>query len=318
MTHSILDAATAFLKPKAIKTVTILKPWVELTRIQYFAGTMVVFWPFAWGLSMAAYVTYMPLAEFVWKFGAGFFGAFVEIRLQIGCGCIWNDIVDRNLDRQVERTKDRPLASRKISLWGACSFLLFHIIIMLYMIRDVHELGWFIALVTIFPLAGLYPFMKRWINWPQAWLGIAINTGNPMAWACVMNTCSPSTIYLGIGTWSWTLWYDTIYACQDKEDDLKAGIKSTAVFFDSRIKSHLVFFGSLFLLCLFISGLLNGQTRIFFLFSGAGGASHLIWQWISVDINDSQTCWKVFCHNGFYFGAVVESGLLLDYIVKIQ
>lgn len=172
--------------------------------------------------------------------------------------------------------------------------------------------------------------MKRITFWPQGWLGITINTGIVMGWACVTNTWPPSSWILSIGAWwcvawnyffvlsnsyvrtfSWTIWYgtshpiitqflprpdfhfvDTIYACQDKRDDVKAGVKSTALVFGTRVKGYLAFFGTCFMTALSISGALNHQSYFFYLFSILGGSVHLISQLRSLNPDVPKSCWK--------------------------
>ncbi|KAG6817819.1 hypothetical protein H0H87_003227 [Tephrocybe sp. NHM501043] len=157
--------------------------------------------------------------------------------------------------------------------------------------------------------------MKRVTYWPQAWLGIAINIGISMAWATTTATIPANSLVLSAGCFFWTLWYDTIYACQDKKDDVQAGVKSTALLFGSRVKQILAVFGMVFMTALTISGIMNGQSLAFFLLSVLGGSLHMIWQLYSVDVDSPKSCWRTFEINGFYFGAVIEMGLLLDYIL---
>ncbi|KAF9025660.1 4-hydroxybenzoate polyprenyl transferase [Hymenopellis radicata] len=290
-----------------------IQPWVALTRVKYFAGTMVVFWPYAWALTMAARTVALPMGTFLYLFVMGFIGACVSH----STGCVWNDIVDRNIDAKVERTKHRPMASRQISVFAASMFLALHISILLGMIWRANALAWIIGNATIFPLAGMYPLMKRMTYWPQAWLGIAINTGIFMGWATVTNAIPSSAWVLAAGTWCWTIWYDTIYACQDMKDDVKAGVKSTALLFGSRVKSYLAFFGLCFLTALVTVGLLNHQSYAFFLVALIGGGAHLLWQLTSVQVGKPESCWKVFHRNGFYLGAIIECGLLLDYLMTV-
>ncbi|RDB21485.1 4-hydroxybenzoate polyprenyltransferase, mitochondrial [Hypsizygus marmoreus] len=280
--------------------------WIELTRIGKFAGTMVVFWPFAWGLTMAARSISMPLLHFFSYMITGFFGACA--------GCVWNDILDRSFDAQVARTKYRPVASGKINVFGAAMFLSMHLFLMLSLIWKVNRFAWTIGLLAVFPLTGIYPLMKRVTYWPQAWLGIAINIGITMSWACTTGSCPKSSFVLSGGSFFWTLWYDTIYACQDKKDDVNAGVKSTALLFGNHIKAILAIFGTILISSLLLSGVMNGQSPIYFVLGVIGGAAHLCWQLYTVDIDSPKSCWQMFEANGYYFGAIVEAGLALDYV----
>jgi len=137
-----------------------------------------------------------------------------------------------------------------------------------------------------------------------------------MAWACTSNNCPSSVFFLGFGTWCWTIWYDTIYGCQDKSDDVKAGIKSTAVLFGSGVKIYLAHFGAVFITCLALAGAYNNQDIGFYMVSVVGGAIHLVWQLRNVDTQVPASCWRTFYSNGFYFGSLVEAGLLLDYFFQ--
>ncbi|KAF8984840.1 4-hydroxybenzoate polyprenyl transferase [Cyathus striatus] len=277
---------------------------LQLIRIKNFAGNMFIFWPFAWSLTMAAYSATIPFAVFLKLLAIGF----------VAVGCIWNDVIDRHVDACIERTRLRPIACGRISVLQALLFMILHVAVMIYIIWDVNQLTWYIGIVSIFPLAGAYPFMKRITFWPQAWLGISINTGTVMAWAIALNKCPSSCRYLAAASWSWTIWYDTIYACQDKTEDSRVGVKSTALLFGSQIKLCLGFFGAMLLLSLVISGIQNSQSAWYFSISVLGGGIHLLWQVYDIDINNPASCLKIFNHNGFYYGAIVEIGLLIDYI----
>ncbi|KAF7366389.1 Para-hydroxybenzoate--polyprenyltransferase, mitochondrial [Mycena sanguinolenta] len=210
--------------------------------------------------------------------------------------------------------KNRPIASAKISVRGAVIFLWAHLGIMIWMVRDVNELAWRIALSAIFPLAGMYPVMKRITYWPQAWLGISINVGVVMAWAFITGTIPTSALALFGGTWAWTIWYDTIYACQDKKDDIKAGVKSTALLFGKSIKVVLALFAFMMMSGLILAGILNGHELPYFLLSVGGGSVYLAVQLYAVDTDSPKSCWAAFHRNGFHLGALIWSGFLADYI----
>ncbi|KAG6810034.1 hypothetical protein H0H92_013624 [Tricholoma furcatifolium] len=231
-------------------------------------------------------------------------------------GCIWNDILDRDFDAQVERTKFRPLVTRKISVTGAILFLSAHLFLLISMIWNVNPVAWNVGMLALFPLMGLYPLMKRITYWPQAWLGLAINIGISMAWAITTATIPDSSIVLSMGSFFWTLWYDTIYACQDKKDDVNAGVKSTALLFGSRVKQILAIFGTIFICSVTISGFLNAQSLPFYVISVFGGGLHLAWQLYTVHVDSPKSCWQTFEANGIYFGAIVEAGLLLDLMLS--
>ncbi|KAJ7242034.1 4-hydroxybenzoate polyprenyl transferase [Mycena rebaudengoi] len=276
---------------------------------------MLVFWPYAWGLTMTARAVMLPFPRFCYLLLCGFIGAALSHR---SAGCVWNDILDRKFDRQVERTKLRPIASGRISVLAAVAFLWAHLGIMLWMVWDVNSLAWKIATVTMFPLAGLYPLMKRITDWPQAWLGISMNAGVAMAWAFLTGSIPRSAISLFAGTWAWTIWYDTIYACQDKKDDVKAGIKSTALLFGSSVKVVLAFFASLMMSGLVGAGVLNNHQLPYFIFSVFGASIYLAVQLYAVDTDSPKSCWRAFHRNGFNLGALIWTGFLADYIWAVK
>ncbi|KAJ7173102.1 4-hydroxybenzoate polyprenyl transferase [Mycena crocata] len=295
-----------------------LEPWINLTRVSRFAGTMLVFWPYAWGLTMTARSANVPLPRFFYLLFCGFIGASLSHSMTSCAGCVWNDILDRNFDRQVARTKGRPIASGKISVRGAVAFLWAHLAVMLWMVRGVNDLAWKIALVTMFPLAGLYPLMKRITYWPQAWLGISMNAGVVMAWAFITGSIPLSAFALLAGTWAWTIWYDTIYACQDKKDDVKAGVKSTALLFGNSIKLVLALFASIMMGGLILAGILNNHQLPYFMLSIVGGSTYLAVQLYAVDTDSPKSCWAAFHRNGFNLGALIWAGFLADYIWSAQ
>ncbi|KAJ7707876.1 UbiA prenyltransferase, partial [Mycena olivaceomarginata] len=214
-----------------------------------------------------------------------------------GAGCIWNDIIDRNLDKHVERTKHRPMADGRISVPRALVFLFFHL---LFLVVGLTKCGnpelTGLGLMTIFPLAGGYPFIKRISDCPQAWLGVAFNTGTLISWAWLTGTISSSAKALAVAAWFWTMWYDTIYAHQDKRDDVKIGIGSTAVLFKSTTKSKLLllFHAVMFTLFLALSGSLNGvqpASSPYYLISVAGSGIFLATQLWYLDLDSPASCW---------------------------
>ncbi|EIN08020.1 UbiA prenyltransferase [Punctularia strigosozonata HHB-11173 SS5] len=252
---------------------------LELSRLQMYAGSMVAFWPF-------------------------------------GTGCIWNDIVDRDFDRQVERTRHRPIADGRISVTGALIFLAVHIFILLGLVYHMNSLARTVGLMSLLFPPVVYPFMKRITYIPQAWLGIAINCGVPIACAQIANSVTPSCLILYAGTWSWTMWYDTIYACQDKRDDVKAGVKSTALLFGEHTKPVLAVFGSILISALLGCGILNASGFAYYTVSVVLAASLLAKELYQVDLDDPKSCWGTFHRNGLTFGAVVFNGILLDYVLS--
>jgi len=207
-----------------------LKLFTDLTRINRPIGFMLLFWPCSWGLTIGfgnnsdphKYLIYLLL----------FFLGSVLMR---SAGCIFNDIVDKDLDIKVFRTKARPLASGKISVYQAFCYVILLCFLSLLILLQFNKLTILLGLGSML-LAFSYPFMKRITYWPQLFLGLTFNWGIIMAWASLTNEVSFEPILLYLGAIFWTLGYDTIYGAQDMIDDEIIGIKSTAIKFKTNIK----------------------------------------------------------------------------------
>lgn len=201
--------------------------YARLARLDRPAGTWLLFWPCVAGLALAGGLRFEP-ALVLW-FGLG------SLAMR-GAGCVWNDIVDRDLDAQVERTRDRPVASGRISVKAALAFAVALSLIGLIVLLQLRWQAQLVALGSLIPVAA-YPFMKRITWWPQAWLGLTFNWGALVGWAAVASVADPAMWLLWGGGIAWTLGYDTIYALQDIEDDAMAGIKSSARALGDRARS---------------------------------------------------------------------------------
>ncbi len=194
-----------------------VQAYARLARLDRPAGTWLLLWPCIAGLALAG-----GLARAPWLIAWFAIGSAV----MRGAGCVWNDIVDRDLDAKVERTRARPVASGQISVKAALAFAIALSLIGLIVLLQLRPLAQAIALASLIPVAA-YPFMKRITWWPQAWLGLTFNWGALIGWAAVAQPAEPMLL-LWAGGIAWTLGYDTIYALQDIEDDALAGIKSSA------------------------------------------------------------------------------------------
>ncbi|KAH9170422.1 4-hydroxybenzoate polyprenyl transferase [Lactarius sanguifluus] len=303
---------------------------IELSRVHKFAGSMLIFWPCAWGMTMAARSLSLPLNTYAMDLTYG-------LRLTTSCrysydsaGCVWNDILDREFDRQVERTKHRPVADGRVSVPGALVFLVIHLVLLLAMLWHVNSLAWKLGLVTVFPLAGIYPLMKRVTYWPQAWLGVAMNMISLVAWSALharLPVASGALIFVGLSTTVGrnllirapahvrTAHADTIYACQDKRDDVQAGVKSTALLFGAHVKKILAVFAGLLVTCLAAAGALNNQGIPYFILTVGGASAHLTIQLRNLDVDDPKSCLDIFESNGFTLGEIVWGGLFVDYVL---
>ncbi|KAG6908994.1 hypothetical protein DXG01_002483 [Tephrocybe rancida] len=290
--------------------------YFELNRLNYFpAGVALLFWPCAWALAMASYRTARPLNDFLSDLALYAFGSTV-----IHCAaCVLNDICDRKLDAQ-ERTKNRPIACGAISVGGAVLCLAIEVLICLAILAYPGDPFKFaVGLVGIFPLHGLYPIMKRFTNWPQAWLGLAMNWGFVVAWVYLVPEDAtylvPASFFAG--TIAWTIVYDTIYACQDRLDDIKAGNHSTAVLFGDYVRPILSLFATAFVAAIAYAGVLNHHGPIYYLVTVGGTAVHLLWQLITLKPEVPADCWQKFKANGD-LGWIVFLGISADYFFKIR
>ena len=194
-----------------------LRPYASLMRLDRPIGSWLLYWPCAWSVALAGVRNRWDL--FLWL-GLGAFA-------MRSAGCVYNDIVDRDLDARVERTRLRPLASRRVSLASAWMLIAALCLVGLLVLLQLNLTAAVVALVSIAPVAA-YPFMKRVTWWPQAWLGIVFSWGALVGWPAVTGSLSPTTFLLWFGSIAWVVGYDTLYAIQDMEDDALVGVKSSA------------------------------------------------------------------------------------------
>jgi 4-hydroxybenzoate polyprenyltransferase len=197
-----------------------LRPWASLIRLDRPVGTWLLFWPCAWSVALAGVGGRWSL--FAWFL----LGAFA----MRSAGCAYNDLVDRNLDAQVERTRLRPLASGRVSVRGAWTLIGLLCAIGLLVLLQLPLAAQIVALASV-ALVAAYPFMKRITWWPQAWLGLVFGWGALVGWPAVSGSLGWPPVLLWFGTIFWVLGYDTLYAIQDQEDDVLVGVKSTARLF---------------------------------------------------------------------------------------
>jgi 4-hydroxybenzoate polyprenyltransferase len=237
-------------------------------------------------------------------FGAG---AFV----MRGAGCIVNDMWDRDFDRRVARTRERPLASGAVSLRGASALLAGHLAAGLAIVSQLNTPTIAAAFAAV-PVAALYPLLKRVTNWPQLGLGLAFNWGALIGGLAVTGTFEPHVaLPLYLGGVAWTVVYDTIYASQDAKDDRALGLGSTALRFGARTKHWLAGFSALSVAGVAAAGVNAGLGLQFAAVSVVGGAAHFAWQLRSVRLASRADCWRVFDSNK-WLGALVFAGIALD------
>ena len=207
-----------------------LKIFINLTRLNKPIGFMLLFWPCSWGLAYA-YNFNQNFSTFLYYFLLFFLGSV----LMRSAGCIFNDIVDKDIDREVKRTKQRPIAAGKISIKKSFFYIVSLCFLAFLILIQFNFLTITIGLGSMF-LAFSYPFMKRITYWPQLFLGLTFNWGIIMTWAALNNNVSYEIIILYMSAIFWTLGYDTIYGAQDMVDDEIIGIKSTSIKFKKNIK----------------------------------------------------------------------------------
>jgi len=265
---------------------------------------------------MAAYSHRIPLQEYTELLLKSVFGAFI-MRTS---ACTVNDIFDREFDASVERTKNRPLASGRISVFAATLFLILQYIVGIFILSEFTENAFYVCIVQMIPMLAAYPLMKRITHWPQAWLGLAINFGFVSSWLAVSGPQFPPYIVacMMLALWCWTMVYDTIYGCQDRKDDVKIGVRSTAVFFGDAVVPATIFFAVVFVTALYIAGRLNGNGLSYFILSVGGPATLLFLEFICLDVDSSSSCWGFFVRNAYILGPIVYSGMAIDYFLGIN
>ena len=207
-----------------------LKIFIELTRFNKPIGFMLLFWPCSWGLAYA-YTENSNIHLFSYYLILFFFGSV----LMRSAGCIVNDIVDKDFDKKVKRTKKRPIASGKITITRSLIYVVALCLIAFIILLQFNMLTILLGMGSMF-LAFAYPFMKRITYWPQLFLGITFNWGIIMAWTAMNNSLSIGIIILYVSAIFWTLGYDTIYGAQDMSDDEIIGLKSTSIKFKKNLK----------------------------------------------------------------------------------
>jgi len=216
--------------------------FIQLTRLNKPIGFLLLFWPCVWGLTLAYY--FSGETNLYLKHMLLFFLGSVLMR---SAGCIFNDIVDRDLDKKVQRTRERPIASGKVSVFEALIYIVFLCLVAFLILAQFNWLTIVLGISSM-ALAFAYPFMKRITYWPQLFLGLTFNWGIIMGWTSIINSISIEPIILYLSAIFWTLGYDTIYGLQDIHDDEIIGIKSTSIKFKNNVK---VFVGTCYSLCVF-------------------------------------------------------------------
>jgi 4-hydroxybenzoate polyprenyltransferase len=280
------------------------RPYLRLARLDRPIGSWLLLIPCWWSSALAAVAARAPAPSLA-HIALFFVGAFA----MRGAGCTWNDIVDRDLDAAVERTRSRPIPSGQVSVTQAALFLLLLALVGLAVLITFNRFTVALGIASL-AIVAAYPFMKRITYWPQIVLGLAFSWGALMGWAAAFGSLAAPPLLLYAGSIAWVIGYDTIYAHQDREDDALIGIKSTALLFGERTKPMLALFYGLAVILLGAAGFTAGAGLVFAL-GLAAFAAHLAWQIVRLDIAAPDNCLAVF-KSDRDAGLILFVGLLLD------
>jgi len=285
-----------------------IKLIIELTRLNKPIGFMLLFWPCLWGLTLS-YNFDLTLNVFIF-YGLLFFLGSVLMR---SAGCIVNDISDKNFDKLVERTKNRPLVSGKISIRLAIIYTTILCVVAFLVLINFNKFTILMALISM-PLAFTYPLMKRFTHWPQLFLGITFNYGLVLAWISIKNDISLIPIMFYLGAIFWTLGYDTIYGYQDIKDDEIIGVKSTSIKFKNNPKKFILICYLTFIAVLILIGALMKFNLFYFLFLIIPILQLIFSQIYKLNVNDPLNCLAKFKSNNF-LGLIIFVNLLIGKII---
>ena len=285
-----------------------LNLFIELTRLKKPIGYMLLFWPCAWGLTLA-YNFSNNLNNYFFYLFLFFLGSV----LMRSAGCIVNDISDKEFDKKVERTKNRPIASNKVSIKMAIFYTITLCSLAFLVLINFNNLTIVLALCSM-PLAFTYPLMKRFTYWPQLFLGITFNYGLILGWTSIVGEISIISIILYIGAIFWTLGYDTIYGFQDIKDDEIIGVKSTSIKFKKNPNLFLKLCYLIFSITLIIVGFFMEFKYPFFIFLSISIFYMFMFQIKNLKTEDPISCLKMFKRNNF-LGFIIYINILIGKII---
>lgn len=284
------------------------RPYARLARWERPIGWWLLLWPCWWSAALGAIDSGAPWPN-PWHLALFLIGA-VAMR---GAGCTFNDLVDEDIDAKVERTRSRPIPAGQVSRGQAKLFLAVQALVGAAVLVQFNLFTILLGLASLLVVA-IYPFMKRFTDWPQLFLGFAFSWGALMGWAAAFGSLDWAPILLYAGGIAWTIGYDTIYAHQDKEDDAMVGVRSTARLFGTWTKPALaILYGLATVLFMLAAALVDAGP---FAFAGlALGAVHLLWQIVVLDIDDPDQCLRLFRSNTTY-GWIVFIGLCAEALIS--
>jgi 4-hydroxybenzoate polyprenyltransferase len=284
-----------------------LRPYLRLARLDRPIGSWLLLIPCWWSVALAA--IHAGAQVNLWHGALFFVGAFA----MRGAGCTWNDIVDRDLDARVERTRSRPIPSGQVSVRAAAAFLILQALVGLAVLLQFNLFTIATGFASL-AVVVVYPFMKRITYWPQIVLGLAFSWGALMGWPATFARLDLPAFLLYAGSICWVIGYDTVYAHQDREDDALVGIKSTALLFGARTKPMLALFYSLAVALIALAGWSAGAGFVFAI-GVLAFAAHLAWQIGRLDVDDPLLCLSVFKSNRDA-GLILLVGMVLDAAVQ--
>ena len=280
------------------------RPLLRLSRADRPIGTWLLLLPCWWGIGLAMMAS-APRWFDLWIALACLIGAFV----MRGAGCTWNDITDRAIDAQVARTRSRPLPSGQVGLRGAYLWLVAQGLVGLAILLTLGRAATLMGIASLL-LVAIYPFAKRFTWWPQVFLGLAFNWGVMLAYAAHAGHVGLPAILAYLGGIAWTIFYDTIYAHQDVEDDALIGVRSTARLFGDRSPRILAGFAALTVVLLAAAVWVAGRNQLMGLAGVVGMALHMVWQLRKFQPDQGDVCLRLFRSNR-------DAGLILALFVAI-
>jgi 4-hydroxybenzoate polyprenyltransferase len=284
------------------------RPYLRLTRLDRPIGWWLLLLPCWWSAALAA-IPAGWLGPDPWHLVLFLIGA-IAMR---GAGCTWNDLMDRDIDGRVERTRSRPIPSGQVSVKAAAIFLVIQAMVGLLILLQFNRFTIWLGIASL-AVVAIYPLMKRVTYWPQIFLGLAFSWGALMGWAGVFGRLDWPALALYAGSIAWVIHYDTIYAHQDAEDDALVGLKSTALLFGDRTRPALAIFSILAVVLIGLAGYGAGAGPVFAAGLAAFGA-HLAWQIRTIDIRDSTLCLRLFKSNRDA-GLILFAALILDATIQ--
>jgi len=286
--------------PPALAALDRLRLYGRLTRLHRPIGTLLLLWPTLWALFVAAHG---------WPGNYELFAFALGTLLMRSAGCAINDWADRGFDGHVERTRDRPLATGALHPWEAIAVFAALSLVALLLVLPFPPLVWALAAVAAF-LAASYPFTKRFLALPQAYLGVAFGFGIPMGFAAVLGTLPPTAGWMLAANVFWALAYDTEYAMVDREDDLKIGIRTAAITF-GRFDVAMVMLCYATTIALLVQVGRIEQLGAAYYVGLAGAAAIAGWHYVMIRDRSRAGCFRAFNHNN-WFGAVVFLGIAVS------